>query len=378
MGRISSGWKLRQRAPGHAYAVRFWLSGREIERSTGTSDPVEAGREASRIYADEVRRAPKPKRRRAGSLDLEELVAAWIVDLAATHDPKTCKIWELYATTHWLPHFSAMHHVTDAMCSEYMRKRLLLVQKQTVTKELSALRQFTLWLLEVGAIPEEINVPSVPRRSLGTAHPVARRSAAIELSPEECERIIAALPEWSNSRRVDLFAIRPRFIVAYETSLRPSTLDALVAPDHYRRGSGSIRLTPGIDKNRMGREVPLSARARSALDVVLDMLPPADGAKAYAGLIFGKHEYRDHLESAARSVLSPDRAQKFCGAHLRSARITHALERTGNLPGVQYLAGHKRASTTALYVRASYRAAEDVLREESEPKADAKSKRSSR
>lgn len=364
MGRVSTGWKLRQRAPGHAYAVRFWIAGREVERSTGTSDPVEAGREASRIYADEVRRAPKPRPRRGAQLDLEELVAAWLVALSSTHDPKTCVIWELYARSHWLPHFSAMHHLTSAMCSEYMRKRLAVVQKSTVTKELSALRQFTLWLLEVGAIPEKIEVPSVPRRSLGRAHPVARRSSAIELSPQECLAIIAALPEWSASKRVETFAIRARFLVAYETSLRPSTLDALLTPEHYRSGSATITLTPGIDKNRMGREVPLSDVARSALDAVLDRLPPSEDGNPYAGPIFGKHEYRDHIWEAAKSVLPLERAKKFCAAHLRSARITHALERTGNLPGVQYLAGHKRANTTAVYVRPSLRAALDVINSE--------------
>jgi site-specific recombinase XerC len=366
MGRVSTGWKLRQRSPGHAFAVRFWLAGREVERSTGTSDPVAAGREAARIYADEVRRAPKP-RRRSGPLDIEELVAAWLVSLSSTHDAGTCKTWELYARTHWLPHFEAMHHVNEAMCAEYMRARLGLVQKSTVTKELSALRQFTLWLFEVGAIPERIAVPSVPRRSLGRVHPVRRRSAAIELSPDEIAALLDALPDWSNSGRLkDQFPIKARFLVAYETSLRPSTLDALDAPRHYRRGSSTITLTPEIDKNRMGREVPLSARAREALDAIC----PDEGP------IFGRHEYRDHLKAAALTALPPERAKKFCGAHLRSARITHALERTGNLPGVQYLAGHKRASTTAIYVRASLRAAMDVIEAEATSKTEPKRRRS--
>lgn len=363
MGRVSSGWKLRQRAPGHAYAVRFWIAGREIERSTGTSDPVEAGREASRIYADEVRRAPKPRARRGAALDLEDLVAAWLVSLSSTHDAKTCVIWELYARTHWLPHFSSMAHLTEAMCSEYMRARLSVVQKSTVTKELSALRQFTLWLHEVGGIPDKIDVPSVARRSLGKAHPIARRSAAIELSPAECAAILVALPEWSTSKRVPIFAIRARFLVAYETSLRPSTLDALLTPNHYRKGANAIVLSADIDKNRMGRRVPLSDVARAALDAAIDRLPTIDG-KPYEGPIFGVHDYREHLDVAAKSVLSPELAQKFCAAHLRSARITHALENTGNLPGVQYLAGHKRASTTAIYVRSSLRAALDVIRSE--------------
>jgi site-specific recombinase XerC len=60
-------------------------------------------------------------------------------------------------------------------------------------------------------------------------------------------------------------------------------------------------------------------------------------------------------------VLPAAIADRFCGAHLRSAFITHALEKTGNLAGVQYLAGHKQAKTTGGYARPSFRAAEAAL-----------------
>lgn len=246
-----------------------------------------------------------------------------------------------------------------------MRARLRKVRSSTVTKELSALRQFVKWLEEMEALPKgDVTVPSVPSRSLGTAFHQRKRSAAIALSPEECEAIIAKLPAWSNSRKVERFPIRARFVVAYDTGLRPSTLDEIETPKHYRKGSATIMLTPDVDKNRFGREVPLKRRSREALDAVLAELPDKDG-KPYEGPIFGWHVYRDHLKAAALEVLGPERAEKFNGAHLRSARITHALELSGgNLPGVQYLAGHKRATTTAAYVRPSLRAALDVLKAE--------------
>lgn len=98
--------------------------------------------------------------------------------------------------------------------------------------------------------------------------------------------------------------------------------------------------------------MPLSARACEALDAVCPS----------KGLVFGKHDYRAQLEKAARSVLSSDRADAFCGAHLRSARITHWTEDPkASLAAAQYLAGHKRTETTARCIKPTLRAARDML-----------------
>jgi site-specific recombinase XerC len=164
--------------------------------------------------------------------------------------------------------------------------------------------------------------------------------------------IIAALPELSSSRKLKTqYPIRARFLVAYETGLRPSTLDALSVPEHYHRGSRLLVLSNDVDKSRWGRELPLSTRARKALDAVAPE----------SGPIFGRHDYRERLDEAARKVLPPAVADRFAGAHFRSAMITHILEQTGNLAGVQYLAGHKQAKTTGGYARPSLRAAEAAL-----------------
>ena len=346
MGRHAEGWTIRQRAPGHAYAVRFTHNGTEYERSTGTSDDREASLEAARIYADIVRREPAKRSRRASTDSLEELIGKWLVDISATHDPETVETWTVYGRK-FVVHFAAAHHLTPGMAEQYMLARLRLVLAETVRKELSALRSLFRWMKL-----EPAGVPSVPKRATGTKHGQKRRSAAVELSPRESLKIIAALPAWSTSKKVKRFPIRARFLVGYQTSLRPSTLDALSVPEHYRKGQGYIRLTPELDKNRWNRVVPLTREARKALDAVC----PA------SGLIFGKHDYRDHVGTAGAASLPPDRAERFTGAHLRSARITHLLEATGNLPGVQYLAGHKMATTTNRYAKPSLRAAEDVLR----------------
>jgi integrase len=129
------------------------------------------------------------------------------------------------------------------------------------------------------------------------------------------------------------------------------TIDKLRVPDNYTRGATALLMTDADDKEAYGREVPLSLRARRALDSVLPKHGP----------IFGHHDYVIYLRRVRR-VLPPHKGKVFTWQHLRSARITHWLEKTGDLPGVMYLAGHKHASTTSRYVRPSMRAAQNVLR----------------
>lgn len=352
MGRHPEGWKLRPpRKKGWALVVRFTHNGVEYERSTGTADREQATREAARIYAEIVSREPVKRRPRrySDSVPLEELVGQWLA--SAPIDPKTRETYELYAGTHWIPFFETTVNVNDLTCEEYMLARLQRVQGVTVRKELTALRGFVAWCGKVGALPD-VKVPSVPKKAAGTRYEQRRRVKAIELSPDEVRRIVAKLPEWSSSRRVARFPIRGRFQFAYETGLRPETIDVLRVPEHWERGAKVLRVTLDVDKNAWEREVPLSPKALA----VLRRVAPE------AGIIFGAHDYREHLRSAAQAVLGKQRGKLFAGAHLRSACATHLLEQTGNLPGVQHLLGHRKAETTALYVRPSFRAAAEALK----------------
>jgi integrase len=205
------------------------------------------------------------------------------------------------------------------------------------------------WLLESGHITELPAVPVVKASVSGTRYTHRRRSKAPELSPEEIQKVLDELDEWSTNE--PWFPIRARFGGAYETTLRPATLDKLKAPENYAVGAAHLTLTDEDDKEAYGRAVPLTLRARRALDSVC----PEEG------VIFGAHRWNHFLGPAAAAALSPEKARVFTGQHFRSAGITHLLERTGNMPGVQYLAGHKHASTTARYVRPSMRAAEAAL-----------------
>jgi integrase len=375
MGRITlkrrkdQAWTLTRPTEDSNWCARFSVKGRTTERSTGSRDPDEADAEAARLVASaragELRTGGRAQRQGAAAA-LEEVVAEWLLYLETTHAERTREVWSDYAVSHFVPFFGTTEKLTVEGCAEYRRRRLGKVMAATVRHELTALRSLVAYcaLPDVGLLPEPIEIAGVPKRVTGKAHPVRRRSAADPLSPSEVAAIIALLPEWGGRRgpkredlarkrtyKAKLFPIRARFVVGYETGLRPGTLDALSVPEHYEKGSAMLRLTDEADKQRWGRQVPLSKRARKALDAVCPD----------AGLIFGWHDYRPHLKAAAAKVLKGERAKRFAGSHLRSARITHLAESTQNLPGVQYLVGHKLISTTARYVKPSLRAALSVL-----------------
>lgn len=364
MARHPEGWKLRKPKGRRVYIVRFTHNGRAIDRSTGTEDPRQAPKEAARIYAEYVQREPPKRRivRRGDSPPLPELVEQWL-STDTTIDEGTVDTWTVYGG-HWSERWPTARDIDEITAEAYRNDRLRVVLASTVRKELSALRRFIRWCVRFGHLGREVLVAGVPTSATGTKYRLRRRTAAPELTPRQTKALVAALPDWSSSKKVAPFPIRARFEVAYETSLRPSTLDALSVPEHYQRGAPTLTLTDEADKMRWGRELPLSRPARRALDRVLSELDgqaKAAGRERHEGAIFGSHDYRPALARAASKALPAHLRERFNGAHLRSARITHLLEETGNLPGVQYLAGHKLVSTTARYAKPSFRAAEAAL-----------------
>jgi integrase len=284
------------------------------------------------------------------STRLDELVRDWLDDLRGQLDPDTAELYRLHWATHLIPFFGQAQGITPQSIAGYCRARLKKVKRATIQKERSTLRGFIAWCLEQGHLSAPVELPPLPRRAAGTPWHQPRRGAATELTPEETAVLLAALPAWSTPRGGrSAFPVRARFVVAYETALRPATLDALSCPEHWTRGAKSLRIPDELDKARFGRELPLTEIAQSALESV-----------AKRGLIFGAHDYRHQLEKAATQVLGAARGKKFCAYDLRHARLTHLAE-GGNLPGVAYVAGHRRVTTTALYVRPGLRAAKRTL-----------------
>lgn len=347
MGRKSAGWKLGRNAPTHAYFVRFWHGGREYKRSTGSRDIAKARAEAARIYADIIQREPERPRQRAAvsGKRFGELVAQWLVSLSGSLDAKTIACYEGYAWSHWEPHFVGAYHLTDAMCASYVRNRLGKVRAATVRKEASALRGFLGWLHEQGHLGRAVVVPSIPKRAQGTAYSARRRSAAAELSPEQCEALLSALPTWSGGR--PRWPVRARFVVQYDAGLRSELIDLLSVPEHWAPGQDYLDVPSEDDKAGVSRRIYLTKRAKRELK-------KAAPAK---GIIFGRHNYRWHIRKAAKKALPSGLAERFTAVHLRSAAATHWLDDGSPLTAVQYQLGHKHVSTTARYVRPSERVA---------------------
>jgi integrase len=228
------------------------------------------------------------------------------------------------------------------------------VKRKTVMKQLYALNGFLAWLVSQGMLVEVPAYAMPPKSSTGRA---AREPiGTVPLSEEEGDRLVAALPEWSEKARKGgtKWRVRDRMIVAWETALRPATLDAIEAPRDFTKGVPRLRIRDEDDKARFGRAVPLSPAAAQALDRSAPEL----------GRIFGKvdsHNATDYLRAAAVAAgLPAEKAAKVKPYDLRHARLT-LLAESGNLVGVAFLAGHKAITTTNRYVHAHTVAAEQVL-----------------
>ena len=352
MGRPSKGWTLRKRK-GRPYSVRWTLDGHKTELGLGTHDRREAEQAAREAYSlavqGTIRRRRVQRRASTGVAPTAEVGKEWLSTAKGALREPTRKLYEVHLRT-LAAAFESLHDVSTETVEEYQLARLEVVLATTVRKELATLRGLLRFAHARGLVAVVPEVRTIPR-ARGTRYWKRRRVAADELSPAEVRKLLAALPEWSKSRKVTRFPVRSRFVVGYETGLRPSLLDVLSVPEHYAKRRTYLRVPEDDDKTGQGRVVPLTPKARRALDKVA----PAKG------LIFGKHDYREHLTAAASKALEQDKAERFTGAHLRSARITHLLEMTKNVPGVQRLVGHRQLATTSRYLRASDRAAAEVV-----------------
>ncbi|HZM28657.1 MAG TPA: tyrosine-type recombinase/integrase [Gemmatimonadales bacterium] len=361
MARHAEGWKLRpDKRRGGLYYVVFRRDGRRYMLATGERDLGEATLAAEALYASVVHGRRRPgvpvaQLLSAPGAQLDTLAAKWLADMEAQLDHTTCRQYEMYVASHWQPYFKTIDRMTALSIEDYWRARLRKVQRRTVLKELSALRGLLSWCADRGHIAEAPTVKSPPARAHGT--PDTKRphkKQPVELEEHEVEAILAALPERSEGSPGRLgFVVRARFEVAWETALRPATLNELRVPSDYARGRTSLIIRDEVDKARFGRELPLSDRAREALDRVCPEV----------GLIFGCHYELGKLlkQAAADAKLPKEKADAVSAYDLRHGRLTLLAERSPNLVGVAYLAGHKQVTTTNRYLRTSKRAAEEVL-----------------
>lgn len=357
MGRPRAGWKLRDpRHAGDPYTVRFTnKAGRRVELSTGTSDPREASRVAAQLYArDELSSGALVRTRVDPLLALDELMALCLADLAKSLDSETVAEYTRYARRYVQVFGNSLVSVTRARMADYQRDRLTKVLRTTVRKERSFLNTFLGWAVEQGALAEE-DVPVWPKlsRKATGVRSGPQRSVPVDVTREQVGAFLEALPLWSKPRLGARHAIRPRFIVAYETGLRPATLDGLVLGKHWAIGNGFIDISEDIDKARYGRRVPITRLAQAALTYVVSTLSLAAGDH-----LFGQHDYREQVASAATAAGLPT---GFAVYDLRHGRVGHLLDETGDVRATMFLVGHLQMTTTNRYVRGQETGARKAL-----------------
>ena len=354
--RTQGGWKLRlpEGRGRKTYLVRFRFNGERIERSTGESDPHAAAQAAARIYSDVV--SGRRVARAAVSSDMASAFASWLADYETTHAEGSAETVTMYVESHLLPFFGSFDRMTEATYGDYIRERIGHVTRSTVRKELSALRMFRAWCQERGIVVPP--VPPLPKSGHpGVRHKQARRPVSRALPASIVRRLLLAMPE--RSRRTGAWT-RPAFVALFETGLRPSTLLRLRAGDHYKRGRGRLFVSRDIDKAQYERDIPLSDAARTALDRVtprhVELDEQGRGPLLFEGL--DASSLRDSLE-AARVAAGVDGPLSVYD--LRHSRASMLANSGAPLAGVARLLGHRRVSTTAIYVTADDDAARAAL-----------------
>lgn len=360
MGRPRKGWVLRDPKPGRTlYTVRFTdKAGAQKEFTTGESDAGKASIRAAEIYAADLVSAPVAGPRVDPHLKLQVHYSSWLASLKSTHDELSVRTYVIHGR-YFLDFFGdSLSRINTASMANYSRKRLGEVLRVTLLKERSTMNGFLGWCVEQGVLAEAHmpKWPRLPKKALGTRSGT-QREFPVDVTSAQVNAFLAELPLWSRARQCEeAFAVRARFIVAYETGLRPALLDALEMPKHWRPGSMEIVIEKQHDKARFGRKVPISARCAEALERTVLAL------SLKSGLIFGKHSYRHWVDRAARAAGLPE---DFAPYDLRHGRAGHLLDAGGAMRAVAHLLGHKKLTTTDRYLRAQEgdaRAALDAAR----------------
>lgn len=350
MGRTPRGYELRQ-LPSGVWQVRFTFAGKRYEPSTEECDLDRAEAKSRQIYAAVIsgRWTPGSELAAPGT-PVYQVGAAWLDAIEPMVEPTTRRQYSYYVTAHWQPHFQVLDaFARPPMIPAYVRARLKLVRRKTLQKELSAMRNFLAWAHEVGHLPEKVEVARITKRMPGKPDERRRhKSVPIELSVADVEAILAALPEMSKgSCARAAYPVRDFYVVCYDTGLRPDATVAKLVPEDLRAGELAVR--EEIDKARFGRSVPLTPRAREALE---------RHATRPGKLIFGKATRSPYLRAAALLAGKPG----VSAYDFRHARATHLMESSkNNILGVGYLLGHTQATTTNRYAKQTHRAAKSVL-----------------
>jgi hypothetical protein len=294
--------------------------------------------------------------------DVREEFVAWLAGQGYSADDDRgwkgsggqCGLSRCHLRAHlqgFFPRLSAM--VAPSAIDGYITQALSKRAWSSVQKECFTVRLLLKFCVARGWIVNPPDVPDPPETATGVRDP-NRKEHAIDLTPEQWEAILLALPELASRARrgVRRTPVRDPTIVQYDVMRRPVTIERLRRPEHWRPEFGpKLRLTPDIDKNGKRRQkrgekeqwVILSARAFEII-------------KRHAtgdGLIFGKYRRTaaSYLRDAALAIgLPADIAEKVSSYDGRHNGIRHAVDETGDLRGVSAQCGTSVATLSKHYL----------------------------
>jgi integrase len=350
MARSADPWKLVKHAKCPNWSIRFTHEGTRYDRSTRCRSKSKAKEKAKEIYTkvvsgQEVGQAPPEG-------DLEDLLSEWLCGVEDTQSEPWYETLEVYSNAHWLPRWNDLADLTSQAIQRYIGKRLRSPGRRgkrlspvTLVKELSGLRQFLKWCKDNGHIAE-LPTWKAPKAT-SDYEPVF-------LSRDEMLAVLAELP--SREEHPKKLPVRAFFTVMWATSFRLGTMARIRWKD-VDLESGTISVKASQDKKRVSRVVPLTKEAIRELD---DIAPGV-------GLVFGHHDYRAVLRSAARRAGIPEEvADRLANHAVRHSRITDWSSRSKNIAAIQHMAGHKDLASTMRYVHGSLEGARALLEETEE------------
>lgn len=326
MARGTAGWQLLVRDG--IYAVRFRAHGKRHVISTGKRDAREAAELASQIYSNTITRKRVAVVKRRAEQTLDVLVVAWLTDREHDLAPNTIDEYLRLAKANWLKRWTRIEQISGSSLETFVRDRLAKVTRESVRKELVAMRSLLTWGRDHGVYGELPEFPVLRKGALGTRSG-KQRIKAKQLTEDQVWALLWAITDP---------VIRAYYVFMYETALRPSTLDKLQWSD---LDGQMLHIRAETDKARYDRLLPLSALARECLRWVSRFTPSN-------ALIFGKHDRRKHWGRAVEQTAKFN-TKGAAPYDLRHARATHLLDRGASLSATAYLLGHKQMTTTNTY-----------------------------
>lgn len=356
------GWQ-----PGAVAYVQFRHGGKRHTLAAGACVPGEALQACAQVYAETI--AAEPARSPREESKLATLLMRWVLSNEGVAEPETVKTFGVYARK-FLRAFDGTSSVTETgRIKAYARDRLREVVLATVKREVSGLRSFVNWCVDekhIAVRPAWIDLKSsalLPKKAAGTRSG-KQRAVAHPLTPVQVEALLDALPERSDGEGG--YVVRARMVFAYTTGLRPATIDQMLFTDIVKGEDGgpAFKIRDEIDKSKYGRTVDLSDRAVAALEaaaggsaeswLVQSGAVPLENAAS----VFGRHDYRPHLDAASIAAGLPFKVAPY---DLRHARATHWIDEGVPLGKVAFLLGHRLITTTNKYVHPTGRSARSWL-----------------